>query len=85
MDVSKKDKAADSGADTDGSNVSDHQIPGVPQVTESLPDEAQFEEPVASPNVTGEEDASGDAPSGEPVDIDEQLKKVGLAPDSEES
>ena len=59
------------------SHNSDHEIPYVPQVDESLPDEAQFEEPVASPNVTGEEDASGDAPEGEPMDIDEQLKSVG--------
>ena len=62
---------------SDDKQDSAHPIDDVPQVAEGLPNEAQFEEPVASPEVTGEEDASGDAPDGEPMDIDEQLKSVG--------
>ncbi|OGE09271.1 hypothetical protein A3A60_04050 [Candidatus Curtissbacteria bacterium RIFCSPLOWO2_01_FULL_42_26] len=77
MDDPIGDQVVDSDVNSKRINVSDHQIPGVPQVTESLPDEAQFEEPVASPEVIGEEDASGDAPEGEPVDIDAQLESIG--------
>ena len=54
-----------------------HTIPNVVQVDESLPSEPQFEDPIASPSVTGEESPSGDAPDGEPVDIDDQLKSIG--------
>lgn len=74
----------DSDSSNDSSQPSGQPTPEAPVVNETLPNESQFEDPIASPNVTGEEDASGDAPGGEPVDIDEQLQKVGLTADSSE-
>lgn len=59
----------------------DHKIPEVTEVHESGVDEAQFREPVASPGVTGEEESSGDAPGGEPHDIDKALADLGLEND----
>lgn len=75
---------ADSDENGDGTQFGGHPIGGVRQEEESLPDEAQFEEPVAGPSVTGEEDVfSGDAPEGEPADIDAELAKVGLESDED--
>ena len=81
MDDPNEDEMEDSNVDS-SNNVSDHEAPEVPQVSESLSDEAQFEEPVTSPEVIGEEEASGDAPDGEPVDIDDQLKSIGRDKDT---
>jgi hypothetical protein len=82
-DAGDKTKLSD---DTDAANddsaKGNNPMPSVPQVDESGVEEAQFEEPVASPNVVGEENVfSGDAPEGEPADIDEELAKVGLEPE----
>jgi hypothetical protein len=61
----------------------DHKIPDVGEVKEGHDDESQFEEPVASPNVAGEESIGGSAPIGEPQDIDQALADLGLENDSE--
>lgn len=59
-----------------------HQIPTVPKVDEGGVEESQFEEPIAPPEVTGEENVfSGDTTEGEAADIDEELAKVGLKSD----
>lgn len=59
-----------------------HPIDSVSEVYGSGEDEKQFEDPIASPSVIGEEDSvSGSASDGEPVDIDEALKEVGLKKD----
>lgn len=51
----------------------------LPNSGDNQTEEDQFEEPVAPPSVTGEEDPfSGDATTSESPDIDEELKKVGL-------
>jgi len=78
------DPSDDPASSNDSGQPSGSPIPETPAVDETLPDEPQFEEPLASPAVTGEEDPSGDAPGGEPVDIDDQLQKVGLAEDNHE-
>lgn len=53
--------------------------PQDPNISGPGTEESQFEEPVAPPSVTGEEDVfSGDATTSESPDIDEELKKVGL-------
>ncbi len=44
-----------------------------------------IEDPTKSPSVAGEESPSGGATSSESMDIDEELKKVGLHGDSEKS
>lgn len=70
--------------DNDTTEVdSDHQIPEAGTVTESKTDEDQFEEPVAAPSVTGGEDPYSDATDSEPVDIDDQLGKLGLDNDED--
>ncbi len=62
----------------------DHQIPSVPNTDDTGTEEDQFQEPVASPAVTGEEDVfSGDATTSESPDIDDELKKVGLHGDED--
>lgn len=62
----------------------DHKIPQVPNVDDSGANEEQFEEPIASPATTGEEDSdSGDATDSQPVNIDEALKNVGLQSDED--
>ena len=48
---------------------------------DDLEDEAQFEEPLASPSVLGEKDASGSTTDAESMDIDEELAKVGIEPE----
>lgn len=77
------DKVDDSDVDPldDSGERDDHKIPEVTEVHESGVDEAQFQEPVASPGVTGEEESSGDAPGGEPHDIDKALADLGLEND----
>ena len=50
-----------------------------------LVDEPQFEEPLVSPPVLGEEDPSGSATDSESKDIDEELAKVGIKPESLEN
>ena len=62
-----------------------HKIPQIDEADESGDDEPQFEEPIASPEVTGEENVfSGDAPEGEPADIDDEMRKVGLEKEEHE-
>ncbi|MDO8486992.1 MAG: hypothetical protein Q7S45_01715 [Candidatus Curtissbacteria bacterium] len=57
----------------------DHTIPNAPNINDTGTEENQFQDPVAPPSVTGEEDVfSGDATTSESPDIDEELKKVGL-------
>lgn len=62
-----------------------HPIPDVPEVDgDDDLIEDKFEEPIASPNVTGEQDVfSGDTPQGEPADIDAELEKLGLPGDTD--
>lgn len=76
-------KVDDSDVDTqdDAGDGDDHKIPEVPEVHEGGTDEAQFQEPIASPSVIGEEESSGDAPGGEPHDIDQALADLGLEND----
>lgn len=70
--------------DDDEESSQDHQIPQVPEVKETGEDEPQFSDPMASPAVLGEENVfSGDAPEGEPADIDDELAKVGLSNDAD--
>lgn len=65
-------------ADDDGSDSS-HQIQSANEVKEGGEDEEQFDAPIASPSVTGEENVfSGDAPEGEAADIDDEMEKAGL-------
>ncbi len=60
-------------------NDDNHKIPTVEEVIEGGEDAPQFDAPIASPSVTGEGDVfSGDAPEGEPADIDDEMKKAGL-------
>lgn len=67
-----------------GNNSSDnHKIPETPEVKESGEDEDQFTSPTASPSVTDGENISGDAPSGEPQDIDKALSDMGLENDED--
>ena len=69
----------------DNSSSDDHKIPSTRFTEETGEDEEQFKEPIASPSVTGEEDAfSGDATDSESVDIDQELGKVGLRGDEED-
>ena len=71
--------------DPSGNDDNNHQIPEAGEVDEGGEEESQFEEPIASPEVTGEENVfSGDAPEGEPADIDEEMKKVGLEKEDHE-
>jgi hypothetical protein len=71
-------------SDNDDKSSADHQIPTVPEVKETGEDAEQFSDPMASPSVLGEENVfSGDAPEGEPADIDDELAKLGLENDSE--
>ena len=58
-----------------------NQTSGDTATKDDLEDEAQFEEPVASPAVLGEEDPSGSASDAESMDIDEELAKVGIEPE----
>ena len=60
-----------------------HKIPSIGQVKEGLDDESQFEEPIASPNVIGEENIAGSSPIGEPQDIDKALSDFGLENDED--
>lgn len=78
-DSDDKIKKVDDG-DTHDDN---HEIPDIGDVKEGQDDENQFEEPVASPNVAGEESIGGSAPTGEPQDIDQALADLGLENDSE--
>ena len=70
-----------SDADDDSTTTGDHQIPTIPVVKEGTEEAGQFEEPIASPNVLGEESIAGDAPDGEPQDIDKSLADLGLEND----
>lgn len=81
-DIKNQTRDRDDGDDdSDDDSPNGDTIANVPEVDETLPDESQFEEPVASPAVTGEENVfSKDAPEGEPADIDEELQKVGITP-----
>lgn len=72
----------DSAAGNDNSQ-DNHQIPEVPEVTESGEDEDQFTSPNASPSVTGGEDIASDSPGGEPQDIDKALSDMGLENDED--
>lgn len=72
-------KDPDETAPTDG-----HEIPEVASIDDGATEEGQFTDPIASPAVVGEGDVfSGDATSGEPADIDEELAKVGLENDAD--
>ncbi len=63
----------------------DHTIPQVPNVNDTDTEENQFQDPVAAPSVTGEEDPfSGDATNSESPDIDAELAKVGLHGDDDD-
>ncbi len=58
--------------------------PQDPNTDNTGTEESQFEEPIAPPSVTGEEDVfSGDATTSESPDIDEELEKVGLRGDED--
>lgn len=69
--------------DNNDDKSDNHQIPDVGEVKESGEDEDQFTTPTASPAVTGGEDISSDAPSGEPQDIDKALSDMGLENDED--
>ena len=70
------EKAA-SGSDDD-TVLSPNSLSDVVVLKEGLEDAAQFSDPIASPAVLGEEDPfSGDATSGEAVDIDKELDLIG--------
>lgn len=53
-------------------------IEHAPLSKDSLDDEAQFEDPIASPSVLDEESPAGDATSSEPMDIDDAMNQLGL-------
>ncbi len=69
--------------DSDDSDDNNHKIPSIGQIKEGQDDESQFEEPIASPNVAGEQSIGGSAPIGEPQDIDQALADLGLANDND--
>ncbi len=69
--------------DGTGDNDDNHKIPYAGEVKEGYDDENQFEEPIASPNVAGEESIGGSAPIGEPQDIDKALSDLGLENDED--
>jgi len=76
----KDDELSD---DEDGvKSLGSHTIPIVDVIDNTLEDESQFREPTGSPSVIGEEDSlSGSASDGEPVDIDDHMKAMGLEVD----
>lgn len=60
-------------------NHEEHSIPTIGSVDDTLEDKEQFKDPVGSPSITGEENPlSGSATDGEPVDIDDHRKALGL-------
>lgn len=83
-DTTKDGKNEDSQV-AEGTLYGGHPIGDAPEVDgDDNLIEDKFEEPIASPSVTGEEDVFlGDMPQGEPADIDQELEKLGLSGDSD--